>query len=123
MQELLLFVDDNMYLILCMFMASAITLAMAISTQNKRYAMLEKKFEHNTIVLAQMLLNQANYIEKLEKSVNQTLDTLKNIDTNPFDQGMYGYFEWGETIKPDEPTKDIRLQLVDNPPGEGDTED
>ena len=70
MQELLLFVDDNMYLILCMFMASALTLAMAISTQNKRYAMLEKKFEHNTIVLAQMLLNQANYIEKLEKSVN-----------------------------------------------------
>ena len=80
--------------------------------------MLEKKLDHNTIVLAEMLINQSNYVENLKDTVDKALATLKNVDSNPFDNGLYGYFEWGETrdseinISPSEPTKDIRLHLV-----------
>ena len=118
MQEVLLFIENNMYLILCVFAANIILLAWMISIQNKRYAMLEKKFDHNTIVLAEMLINQSKYVENLKDTVEKALATLKNGDSNPFDSGLYGYFEWGETrdseinISPSEPTKDIRLHLV-----------
>tara|TARA_R100001594_G_scaffold22411_2_gene43541 strand:- start:667 stop:1056 length:390 start_codon:yes stop_codon:yes gene_type:complete len=120
MQEVLLFIENNMYLILCVFAANIILLAWMISIQNKRYAMLEKKLDHNTIVLAEMLINQSNYVENLKDTVDKALATLKNVDSNPFDNGLYGYFEWGEretrdseiNISPSEPTKDIRLHLV-----------
>lgn len=123
MQEVLLFIENNMYLILCVFATNIILLAWIISIQNKRYAMLEKIFDHNTIVLAEMLINQSTHVENLKDTVEKAIATLKNVDSNPFDNGIYGYFEWGETnnTSPSEPTRDMRLHLVSD--DDEDTED
>jgi len=124
MEDLLLYVENNISTIILIFSMHLLFASWIINKQNLAYKRVEKLYHEHTLVLGEMIVQQSVYIEDLkisiDKSIEKLQDTSDNINQDPFGHGAYGYFEWGETRKPDEPTKDIRLQLVDNPPGDSD---
>ena len=124
MEDLLIYVENNISTITLMFSMHLLFASWIITRHELAYKRVEKLYHEHTIVLGEMIVQQSMYIEDLKISIDKSIDNLQettnNINQDPFGHGAYGYFEWGETRKPDEPTKDIRLQLVDNPPGDSD---